>query len=262
VTALNYQQHGARVLGPRLPQPSRARRDAVRGAPPAHGESARDAVAAHSDRRGLAVDPATTPARLQADRPAAENHYHRGRGFVSLSPACYTQEEIAARENLTQPAVGLVSKEFAEPQKLLKSQQSAAEHATDFDPPRRAVASSAGSPASFPALTLVSTLENHISTQDRVTPSSSATRSCVQDAPAPPDVPTRHLEPAARATANGAQGQWHVAGPADGPGGPPPVRVVDYLQIRRADQRWPPVSKRVGIFSSAFCKMPVFSEVS
>ena len=47
--------------------------------------------------------------------------------------ACYTQEEIAERENLTQQAVALVSQEFADLQKLVKSHQSAAEHATDFE---------------------------------------------------------------------------------------------------------------------------------
>jgi hypothetical protein len=47
--------------------------------------------------------------------------------------ACYTQEEIAEAENLTKQAAWLVCQEMADLPKLDKSDQAAAEHATDFD---------------------------------------------------------------------------------------------------------------------------------
>jgi hypothetical protein len=49
--------------------------------------------------------------------------------------ACYTQEEIAERESLTHPAIGMILKETADLPKLTESQQAAANHAVDFELP-------------------------------------------------------------------------------------------------------------------------------
>jgi hypothetical protein len=47
--------------------------------------------------------------------------------------SCHTQEEIAEAENLTSQGIGQSLKEMADLPKLSKSDQAAAEHATDFD---------------------------------------------------------------------------------------------------------------------------------
>ena len=47
--------------------------------------------------------------------------------------ACSTQQEIADAESLTTQGLGQLLKEMADLPKLSKSQQAAAEHATDFD---------------------------------------------------------------------------------------------------------------------------------
>jgi hypothetical protein len=49
--------------------------------------------------------------------------------------ACHTQQEIAGREDLTHQAVTPVLQEMADLPKLVKSDQSLAEHATDFHIP-------------------------------------------------------------------------------------------------------------------------------
>jgi ParB-like chromosome segregation protein Spo0J len=59
----------------------------------------------------------------------------RNRRIFELWMACYTQEEIAQREDLTQQSVDLILQETATLPKLVKSNQAAAEHATDFKPP-------------------------------------------------------------------------------------------------------------------------------
>lgn len=46
--------------------------------------------------------------------------------------ACYTQEEIAERENVHKDSVSEICRKMAE---LPKNLQSQADHATDFDPP-------------------------------------------------------------------------------------------------------------------------------
>ena len=52
------------------------------------------------------------------------------KGIFEMLLACYTQQEIAKEEGLTQKAVGLILEETAELPKLLKP---AAEHAVDFE---------------------------------------------------------------------------------------------------------------------------------
>ena len=49
--------------------------------------------------------------------------------------ACWTQEEIAEREGITQQAIDLVLQETASLPKLVKPTLAAAEHVTDFEPP-------------------------------------------------------------------------------------------------------------------------------
>jgi hypothetical protein len=74
-------------------------------------------------------------ARLKRDFPAIASAYAAGE-FKSVAAAwlaCWTQEEIAEAEGITQQAVDLISQEFADLQRLVKS---AAEHATDFEPLR------------------------------------------------------------------------------------------------------------------------------
>ncbi|MCK9229253.1 MAG: hypothetical protein M0Q23_00890 [Syntrophales bacterium] len=49
--------------------------------------------------------------------------------------ACWTQEEIAEREQMTRQAVALILQEMAELPKLAKSDKSTASHETGFTPP-------------------------------------------------------------------------------------------------------------------------------
>lgn len=49
--------------------------------------------------------------------------------------ACHTQEEIAEKENVSQPTVAALISEFSDLEKLIKADKAAAEHATDFDVP-------------------------------------------------------------------------------------------------------------------------------
>ena len=59
----------------------------------------------------------------------------RNKRIFDVWMACYTQEEIAEREDLTQKAVDLILEEMASMPKLLKSDKALADHATDFDQP-------------------------------------------------------------------------------------------------------------------------------
>jgi hypothetical protein len=242
--ALNYQQHDAHVFDPRLHPPGGVCRNPLYRASASFGARGRPTLATHPRRVRLDANhaEAATPARLTADRQATENHYHHGRGFVSLI-ACYTQEEIADKENVDTATVNRIWCEFADLQKRTKSEQSAAQHATDFleRAPKATGTAGLGRP--------------RLGDTERVLPKSAPTlaelgsRCCVQDAPRRPDVGRRHPEAADALAATQAQPRRHVAVgwlavprtavPRKGLAGPPPVRVVDYLQIRRGDQRWP-----------------------
>ena len=143
--ALNYQQHDAHVFGANVLPASDLRRRSLRL--PRAGESARPRATVERVASGLRLDAdppaATTPRRRQA---AEEKPYPEFCGgfsdCVSLSPACYTQEEIADKENVDTATVNRIWCEFADLQKRTKSEQSAAEHATDsraVDAPQRLV---------------------------------------------------------------------------------------------------------------------------
>lgn len=68
--------------------------------------------------------------RIDRDSKAA-----RDKRIFKMWMACHTQHEIAEREGLTQKAVDLILEEMASLPKLLNSEQAAAAHATDFEPP-------------------------------------------------------------------------------------------------------------------------------
>lgn len=59
----------------------------------------------------------------------------RNRRIFEMWLACYSQQEIADAENVDQKTVSALVGDFADLQKLLKSDKANAEHATDFKPP-------------------------------------------------------------------------------------------------------------------------------
>jgi hypothetical protein len=59
----------------------------------------------------------------------------RNRRIFNLWLTCYTQEEIAEKENLPRSTVETVLTEIADLQKSSKSDRAAADHATEFDVP-------------------------------------------------------------------------------------------------------------------------------
>jgi len=59
----------------------------------------------------------------------------RNKRIFEMWLACYTQEAIGEKENVTEQAVALISQEFLDLEKLVKPEQAAAEHATEFEVP-------------------------------------------------------------------------------------------------------------------------------
>jgi hypothetical protein len=57
----------------------------------------------------------------------------RNKRIFDLWMACYTQEEIAEKENVTHQSVDLILQEMADLPKLAKSDKAMAEHAADFE---------------------------------------------------------------------------------------------------------------------------------
>ena len=79
-------------------------------------------------------------ARAEVPQPVvkpyiADSKAARNKRIFSLWLANHTQEEIAEKEGLKRTRVEEVLTEIADLQKTSKSEQAAAEHLTDFEPP-------------------------------------------------------------------------------------------------------------------------------
>jgi hypothetical protein len=68
--------------------------------------------------------------RIDKDAKAA-----RDRRIFDLWLACYTEREIARRENVSPGQIHDICSEFPDLEKTSKPHRAAAEHATDFEPP-------------------------------------------------------------------------------------------------------------------------------
>lgn len=77
----------------------------------------------------------TVPEAICVSRIDKDAKEARDERIFDMWLACWTQEEIAKKENVSQPTVAALLSEFPDLEKLIKAEKAAAEHATDFEVP-------------------------------------------------------------------------------------------------------------------------------